>query len=417
MLALEAHPEHSPRKPGLDQEGGWRLDSRNGPSRTERYPRRAGGAPCAFHRGCGGRCFTVRIMNGSLRRKAGTLGVFLDNLDMHGVSAQSVMDAVGAGMVVLDRKLTVRSVNRAFCALFSVTPEQALGRGLLELCGAGLNSPTVKSKLEALTLDAIPIENLMVEADLPGTGRRMFKLEGRRIDVPAEGADRILLTFADVSKAVAADLHKDLLAAEMAHRIKNSLSVLASFLTLEISRGPAACRESYRSMQTRLSAVASLYDMIARSNAHGPVDMRAYLCGIGAGLRASLIGQDGTIQIAVDAQPLAIEAGQAVSIGLLVNELATNAIKHAFPQGRGRIVLGFHRRAEEVTLTVQDDGIGIDAAAGGESNAALGMRFVEAFVQQLGGALTRASGRSGTTVSVRLPISILATEEEAGEPA
>jgi two-component sensor histidine kinase len=115
-----------------------------------------------------------------------------------------------------------------------------------------------------------------------------------------------------VTAVVAADRHKDLLVAEMAHRIKNSLSVIGAFLSLEISRGLAPCRESYRAMQTRLAAVASLYDLIARSNAFGPVDMRTYLSGIGNGLRASLLGQDGAIQIAVDAEPLSIGADHAV---------------------------------------------------------------------------------------------------------
>ncbi|WP_247749267.1 sensor histidine kinase [Rhizobium sp. L245/93] len=90
---------------------------------------------------------------------------------------------------------------------------------------------------------------------------------------------------------------------------------------------------------------------------------------------------------------------------MIANELATNAIKHAFPKGRGEINLGFHRRDGEVTLTVSDNGSGLASKVEGSG---LGSRFVEAFVKQLGGTLATANSPKGTTFTVRLPTSILA---------
>ncbi|MDX1730787.1 MAG: sensor histidine kinase, partial [Aurantimonas coralicida] len=137
-------------------------------------------------------------------------------------------------------------------------------------------------------------------------------------------------------------------------------------------------------------------------------DVGTYFEGIADSIRSSLLGPGSSVAIAVDSEDLSILADYAVPIGLLVNELATNAVKYAFPEGRGRIVLGFRRRDGEVTLSVQDDGIGLDASARPGPGSGMGSRFVDAFVRQIGGTLARAGGANGTTVTVRLPASILA---------
>src|SRR3546814_10497726 len=111
-------------------------------------------------------------------------------------------------------------------------------------------------------------------------------------------------------------------------------------------------------METRISAIAQLYDLISRSAAFGPVQVGEYLEGIAETLSKSLLGDTPTIHIRVEAEPLAVAAEHAVTLGLIVNELATNAVKYAFPTGTGQIALGFGHRDGEVVLTVSDDGVG-----------------------------------------------------------
>ncbi|MHA6688652.1 sensor histidine kinase, partial [Mesorhizobium sp. A556] len=121
--------------------------------------------------------------------------------------------------------------------------------------------------------------------------------------------------------------------------------------------------------------------------------------------------QDSKIEIAVEAEPLTIMADHAVPLGLMVNELATNAIKYAFPNGAGRITLGFQRRDGEVTLTIEHNGIGMNPAS---AETGMGSRFLDAFAQQLGGTLAKASAGTGTTYIVRLPLTVLAENESSG---
>ncbi len=152
----------------------------------------------------------------------------------------------------------------------------------------------------------------------------------------------------------------------------------------------------------------------------GPVAVEPYLTGIAASLHSSLIGQAADIEILMEAQALLIDPDKAVSVGLIVNELATNAVKHAFPSGGGRIYLSFDRRDDDVLLIVRDDGVGHDQARNSGVRSGLGSRYVEAFVKQLGATMARALGTSGTTMTVKLPLSILvdpiAAPDEAVAP-
>ena len=76
-------------------------------------------------------------------------------------------------------------------------------------------------------------------------------------------------------------------------------------------------------------------------------------------MSASLLGNTSGIKIEVKAEALEIDPDRAVPFGLLVNELATNAIKHAFPDGTGRVVLSVEQVGDQIELTVADDGVGM----------------------------------------------------------
>ena len=95
-------------------------------------------------------------------------------------------------------------------------------------------------------------------------------------------------------------------------------------------------------------------------------------------------------------------------IGLVVNELATNAIKHAFPSGKGAIRIGLKRQEDEIVrLSVTDNGIGLDAAAGTKGTG-FGSRYIGVFVRQLDGTLSQSSSTAGSSFDIRLPVSVLA---------
>ena len=158
-------------------------------------------------------------------------------------------------------------------------------------------------------------------------------------------------------------------------------------------------------MQARIGAIAQLYDLISQSSRGGSIAVDAYLGEIAKQMSASLIGDKSAIEIRVKAAPLAIDPDRAVPFGLLVNELATNSIKHAFPNGGvGHVLLAVEQVGDNIELVVSDDGIGMKGKIVTELPEKRGSDYVAIFVRQLGGTLTRpASEGKGTTVRILLP--------------
>ncbi|MDP3255239.1 PAS domain-containing protein [Bosea sp. (in: a-proteobacteria)] len=321
--------------------------------------------------------------------------------------AQSIADTVRDPFVILDEQLRITTASRNFVRLFGDAEPNVLGRRIDELKQGQWDVAALTALLKNVVPDEAAFESFLIEDEFPDLGYRVFKLNARKIHVPDNHVINLLLAFEDVTDAVSADRNKDMMAAELAHRIKNSLAIISAFVSFEIRRAAEPCVVGFQAMQSRINAVGNLYDVIARSSAFGPVNMPVYLAEIAASIRSSLLGEGSEIELALDVEPFNVSADNAVPIGLLVNELATNAIKHAFPNNKGLIVLGFRQRDGEFILSVQDDGVGMDGKERPSASSGMGTRFVDAFVRQIGGILARASGAGGTTITVRLPTSIL----------
>lgn len=321
--------------------------------------------------------------------------------------AQNIVDTVRDPLLILEQDMSVAVASRSFLNLFGVSATDVEGRRLGDLGEGQWNVAALSNLLARVLPHDEQVDGLLLEDDFPGIGRRVFKINARKVFRPDDDVTRLLVVFEDATDAVLLDRHRDVLAAELAHRIKNSLQIISSFVSYEIRRAAEPCKEGYQAMQARIGAVAELYDVIAQSSAFGPVQVEAYLNGICGTIQKSLLGQLSNVTIVTKTEPLSILPDYAVSIGLIANELATNAVKYAFPLGHGEVELGFQRRDGEVTLTVSDNGVGLGSTSNGSG---LGTRFVNAFVKQLGGSLASATSSSGTTFTVRLPSSILAAE-------
>jgi two-component sensor histidine kinase len=114
---------------------------------------------------------------------------------------------------------------------------------------------------------------------------------------------------------------------------------------------------------------------------------------------------------------LDIDPDSAVPFGLLVNELATNAIKHAFPGGTGRVTLSVEQVGGQIELTVADDGVGMKSKDPAKIAEKRGSDYVAIFVRQLGGTIVPSGSEgTGTTVRIRLPL-LLVPPDGAGRVA
>jgi two-component sensor histidine kinase len=189
---------------------------------------------------------------------------------------------------------------------------------------------------------------------------------------------------------------------ELTHRVKKRLQIIAAMVSIEAhthksGEGKAALER----VSHRINALAHLYSKLSQGDTIEAVDAATYLVDLCRDLIATVHREGGT-SIALEteeSEPLPTD--RAITIGLMVNELVTNAIKYGFPADtKGTVLVTLKRAPGELRLTVADNGRGLDPK---RADSGLGRRLVEGFAQQLGGQLKRESGDKGTIVSLTLP--------------
>ena len=219
----------------------------------------------------------------------------------------------------------------------------------------------------------------------------------------------MLLVFEDITGRKQRERDTLSLTNEISHRIKNNLQVIVGLIAYEAKWTAAPCVQGYQTMQARIGAIAQLYDLISQTSRGRTVAVDAYLREIAKTMSASLLGNMSGIKIEVKAEALEIDPDRAVPFGLLVNELATNAIKHAFPHGSGNIMLCVEQIGDQIELVVSDDGVGIkdkDLAKSPEKRG-----YVAIFVRQLGGVIVASKQEpKGTIVRIRLPLLLVPSD-------
>jgi PAS domain S-box-containing protein len=327
---------------------------------------------------------------------------------------QSIVDTIRDPLVVLENDMTIVTASRAFLTMFESTQAETFGRRVSELGQHQWDVPALRHLMEKVLPENKPIENFEIEDNFPGLGRRVFNLNARKISQPGNHAHRMLLVFEDITDRKQRERDAAMLTNEISHRIKNNLQIVVGLIAYEIKWTATASVPGLKAMQARIGAIAQLYDLISQSSRGQTVAIDAYLTEIARTMSASLLGKQSGIEILVKAEPLEIDPGRAVPFGLLVNELATNAIKHAFPEGVGRVTLGVEQIGDEIELTISDDGIGMKEKVVAKIPEKRGADYVAIFVRQLGGTITCTTAEgAGTINKIRLPLLL---EPSGAEP-
>lgn len=336
------------------------------------------------------------------------IGGYAGETAMRKVIPLDVVETIREGLLVLEPDLTVRFANRSFCQIFAVTPKDTVGRKLYELGNGQWDIPKLRTALETILSGRTTIEAFEVDQSFPSIGRRVMVLNARKIYRPGNKIEQILLAIEDVTERVTlerehAAAHKriGMLMQELTHRVKNSLQSIAAMVMIEArSHKSGEGKAALQRVSHRIDALGQLYSKLSKSDTVEAVDAATYLDELCRDLVASV--QGGTsIVLKTDIESELLPTDKAIPMGLIVNELVTNALKYAFPnETKGTVMVTLKRVPGELRLTVADDGKGIDIR---RADSGLGGRLVEGFTEQLGGQVERESGSQGTTVRVILP--------------
>lgn len=304
--------------------------------------------------------------------------------------------------------------------------ELALGKPAAEIVGKRIEdvlpadaAGEFRQRLDRLSANQRPYTVEEIRRDGAGEHTYLSTLfplldpEGRHI---ASGVVATDITEQRQARQVAEDAlrEKEILLQEIHHRVKNNLQIISSLLQMEArSVTDPVARKSFEECQGRVQAMALIHERLYRTGDLSRIDLHAHFESLAGQIIRSFGRVPGSVlaEVEVSVGPVGIET--AVPCGLIVAELVTNAMKHAFPGAqRGRLEIRLRPAERHWELLVSDNGVG--PAEAGEAKAdSLGLKLIQALARQLRGEVLVETSR-GMEVKVRFPAPIASDKEHEG---
>jgi two-component system, chemotaxis family, CheB/CheR fusion protein len=330
----------------------------------------------------------LQTVNSELHRK-------VDELDHAHSDLRHIFESTQIGTLFLDRHLVIRSFTPAFTEIYSMVPGDR-GRPLTDLVSR-LDGEDISRDIREVFSRGQPIER-RVSANSGAAHYLMRILPYRVNDITLDG---VLITFTNITGIVSAEAHQKTLSAELSHRVKNTLTVVASIA----SQTGARARTLETFMDTflgRLHGLAATHDILAETDwADAP------LRGLLERELAPYIDISGGARLDVDGPPISLRPRAAVTLGMVLHELATNSIKYgalSVPQGRIEVTWALAHRSPahrlELRWSERDGPVLAPPAKRG-----FGTEFIERAARfELGGEARIAFEKSGLRCTITVPL-------------
>jgi len=296
--------------------------------------------------------------------------------------------------------------------------EKMLGRPLEELLGKDMREIFPLSLAESMIADDLRIlsEGKPVEI-IEELGGRIFSTikfpihEGSRPSLLAGYTIDITERVLAERKLATALREKEGLLLELQHRVKNSFATISGIVGLEQGRAQnEKLASTLEEIKSRIDSLGLLYDLLFASGKTQEVKLDDYLDDVASNLIDSYSPEQGRILLEKNLCSVTIDVKRAVPIGLMVNELVTNSLRHAFPHNSiGTIRILLFRERNSLILRIEDDGIGLPPQYSGNDFAneseGLGLVLVNMLSAQLGARLDHSgSPEKGTTFELHVPL-------------
>ncbi|HEX7502766.1 MAG TPA: PAS domain S-box protein, partial [Acidobacteriota bacterium] len=328
---------------------------------------------------------------------------------------EALVETAPQGIAITDCSGRVQRVNGEFVRMFGYEADEAVGRSINDLVAP----PEYLAEALAITRST-------------GAGETNFKETIRKkkdgtlvhvsiIGVPILIAGQQVAVYAiysDISGRKRAEeqirgslQEKEVLLKEIHHRVKNNLQIISGLLTLQADQSAGkSLEEVFHKSQDRIHSIALIHEKLYRSHNLAEIAFDDYLRDLTENLFSSHGIDAGRITARYDMEKIYLTIEKAIPLGLIVNELVTNSLKHAFPGGRrGEIRIGLHSyegaksytfKTDSGTLHVvptcelvfADDGIGLPAAYDPAKQKTLGMNLVSMLAKQLQAELKVKTG-------------------------
>jgi PAS domain S-box-containing protein len=326
-----------------------------------------------------------------------------------------VVEATPTAMVMIDRAGRIEMVNTQTERVFGYSRTELVGQPMEMLVPERFRGrhPGLRT-----TFDDDPRTRPM------GAGRDLYGLrkDGSEFAVeiglnPIETDEgtMVLSAIVDIStrkreeaRVLAALKEKDILLGEIHHRVKNNLQIVDSLLGLQSGTvDDTGLQDILRESQNRIKSMAFIHQILYQSNDFARIDFGNFLDTLVPTLVSSYGADPDRIAVAISAIEVRLPVSVAIPCGLLVNELVSNALKHAFPGDRtGEIRIDLGNAADgQIRLSVEDNGVGIPDDLDLDQTATLGLQLVMLLTDQIGGEIV-IHRSNPTRFGLQLPLAV-----------
>ena len=319
--------------------------------------------------------------------------------------ALALVASSNAPLLLLDGNLQVVVASPSFCDAFGMDPASVEGRRFDQLGAGEWNLPTLLALLKAATHGYPKLEDYEMDYVREARPTRRLALNAQKLEYAEEGDTRLLLTLSDITAVRSAekrnsDMQEEnaALRRELQQRTPNSLQILASLIRQSARKIPSGkSRNELYDAHHRIMSAAALHHQLAVP-ALGDVELCPYFAALCENIANSLIPDRDRLSLTVTADQCLASAETSVSLGLIVTELAINALRHAFPHGRaGAIAVDYRMRGPDWMLSVRDNGAGLPP---GGAKPGLGTSIVQALAEQLEARVEISEADPGTKVAI-----------------
>jgi PAS domain S-box-containing protein len=197
---------------------------------------------------------------------------------------------------------------------------------------------------------------------------------------------------------------KEILLKEIHHRVKNNLMIISSLLNLQSSYiKDKTSQDAFKESQNRAKSMALIHEKLYQSTDLKRIDFGDYISSLATKLFHTYNADPSLIKLKINAENILLDINTAIPLGLIVNELITNSLKHAFPDGKpGKINVNFHTQDDHYEFTVKDNGIGFPEDLDYQNTDSLGLQLINSLTSQIDGEI-ELDRNNGTEFKIKFP--------------
>ncbi len=178
---------------------------------------------------------------------------------------------------------------------------------------------------------------------------------------------------------------KEMLIREVNHRVKNNMQVISSLLSLQSRYVDKEALDVYKESQNRVRSMALVHEKLCNSKDLKSVNLKEYIENLVYNLSISY--GNPFIEFKIDVDSILLDSDTVIPLGLIINEIVSNSIKYAFPNGLGTVKISLHENSDKSKLIIEDDGIGLPEDVDLENTDSLGLRLINNLSTQIGASV------------------------------